>query len=89
MEPENTKQKIQAIKEIFKDICDTLSSSEINKIWTNIYKKERIYDFLTNKDKLKSNEQRVLNRIDSYLNELYDDLSKKSKYRPNYLHGLE
>ena len=89
MEPENTKQKIQAIKEIFKDIHDTLSSSEINKIRTNIYKKERIYDFLTNKDKLKSNEQRVLNCIDSYLNELYDDLSKKSKYRPNYLHGLE
>ena len=89
MEPENTKQKIQAIKEIFKDICDTLSSSEINKIWTNIYKKERIYDFLTNKDKLKSNEQRVLNRIDSYLNELYDDLSKKSKCRPNSLYGLE
>ena len=89
MEPENTKQKIQAIKEIFKDIHDTLSSSKINKIRTNIYKKRRIYDFLINKDKLKSNEQRVLNRIDSYLNELYDDLSKKSKYRPNYLHGLE
>ena len=34
MEPENTKQKIQAIKEIFKDIHDTLSSSEIK--WTNI-----------------------------------------------------
>ena len=30
MEPENTKQKIQAIKEIFKDIRDTLSSTEIN-----------------------------------------------------------
>ena len=30
MEQENTKQKIQAIKEIFKDIRDTLSSSEIN-----------------------------------------------------------
>ena len=89
MEPENTKQKIQAIKEIFKDIHDTLSSSKINKIRTNIYKKRRIYDFLINKDKLKSNEQRVLNRIDSYLNELYDDLSKKSKCRPNSLYGLE
>ena len=30
MEQENTKQKIQAIKEIVKDIRDTLSSSEIN-----------------------------------------------------------
>ena len=40
MEPENTKQKIQAIKEIFKDIHDTLSSSKINKIRTNIKKEE-------------------------------------------------
>ena len=31
--------------------------------------------------------KRVLNRIDSYLNELYDDLLKKSKYKQNYLYG--
>ena len=48
METENTKQKIQAIKELFKNIRDTLSRNEINKLSTNIYKKEKMFDFLTN-----------------------------------------
>ena len=70
------KQKIKVLRKLLNKSRDTLSSNEINEIRHNLYKKETIYDFLTNKDKLKSNEQRVLNRIDSYLNELYDDLSK-------------
>ena len=48
METENTKQKIHAIKELFKNIRDTLSRNEINKLSTNIYKKEKFFDFLTN-----------------------------------------
>ena len=67
----------------------TLSSNEINEIRHYLYKKETIYDFLTDQDKLKNNEPRVLSRIDSHLNELYDDLLKKSKYKQNYLYGLE
>ena len=63
METESTKQKIQAIKEIFKNIRDTLSRNETNKLRTNIYKKQTIFDFLTNKDKLKSNEQKFLDNI--------------------------
>ena len=77
METESTKQKIQAIKEIFKNIRDTLSRNETNKLRTNIYKKQTIFDFLTNKDKLKSNEQKVLDNILDYFNKLYDDLLKK------------
>ena len=78
METESTKQKIQAIKELFKNIRDTLSCNEINKLRTNIYKKETIFDFLTDKDKLKSNEQKVLDNIIDYFNKLYDDLLKKT-----------
>ena len=77
METESTKQKIQAIKEIFQNIRDTLSRNETNKLRTNIYKKQTIFDFLTNKDKLKSNEQKVLDNIIDYFNKLYDDLLKK------------
>ena len=77
METESTKQKIQAIKEIFQNIRDTLSRNETNKLRTNIYKKQTIFDFLTNKDKLKSNEQKVLDNILDYFNKLYDDLLKK------------
>ena len=89
METESTKQNIQAIKEIFKNIRDTLARDKINEIRTNIYKKETILDFLTNKDKLKSNEQKVLIRINDYFNKLYDDLLKKSKYENNFMYGLE
>ena len=83
------KQKIKVLRKLLNKTCDTLSSNEIKEIRQNLYKKETIYDFLTNKDKLKSKEERVLNRIDSYLDKLYDDLIKKSKYKQNYLYGLE
>ena len=86
METESTKQKIQAIKEIFKNIRDTPARDKINEIQTNIYKKETIFDFLFNKDKLKSNERKVLIRINDYFNKLYDDLLKKSKYENNFMY---
>ena len=86
METESTKQKIQAIKEIFKNIRDTLARDKINEIQTNIYKKETIFDFLFNKDKLKSNERKVLIKINDYFNKLYDDLLKKSKYENNFVY---
>ena len=86
METESTKQKIQAIKEIFKNIRDTRARDKINEIQTNIYKKETIFDFLFNKDKLKSNERKVLIRINDYFNKLYDDLLKKSKYENNFIY---
>ena len=86
METESTKQKIQAIKEIFKNIRDTLARDKINEIQTNIYKKETIFDFLFNKDKLKSNERKVLIKINDYFNKLYDDLLKKSKYENNFIY---
>ena len=75
------KQKIKILRKLLNKNRDTLSSDEIKEIRQILYKKETIYDFLTNKDKIKSKEKRVLNCIDSYLNKLYDDLLKKSKYK--------
>ena len=75
------KQKIKILRKLLNKNRDTLSSDEIKEIRQILYKKETIYDFLTDKDKIKSKEKRVLNRIDSYLNKLYDDLLKKSKYK--------
>ena len=79
------KQKIKVLKKLLNKTRDTLFSNEIKEIRQNLYKKETIYNFLTNRDKLKSKEERVLNRIDSYFNKLHDDLLKKSKYKQNYL----
>ena len=75
------KQKIKILRKLLNKNRDTLSSNEIKEIRQILYKKETIYDFLTNKDKIKSKGKRVLNRIDSYLNKLCDDLLKKSKYK--------
>ena len=79
------KQKIKVLRKLLNKTRDTLFSNEIKEIRQNLYKKETIYNFLTNRDKLKSKEERVLNRIDSYFNKLHDDLLKKSKYKQNYL----
>ena len=79
------KQKIKVLRKLLNKTRDTLFSNEIKEIRQNLYKKETIYNFLTNRDKLKSKEERVLNRIDSYFNKLHDDLLKKSKYNQNYL----
>ena len=74
MEQTNMTEKISSIKELFKNIRDTLSRNEINKIRKNIYKKENIYNFLSDKDKLTKSEDKVLSNIISYFNELHNDL---------------
>ena len=88
MEPTNKNTQIQSIKELVNNIHDTLSRDEINKIRGNIYKKEGIYNFLSKKDKLKSNERKILNRIIAYFNKLYDDLLEQNKYQEN-IYGLD
>ena len=50
---------------------------------TNIFKKERAYDFLTKKDKITRKQTKVLDNIVTYFNELYDDLLEQSKYQYN------
>ena len=79
------KQKIKVLRKLLNKTRDTLFSNEIKEIRQNLYKKETIYNFLTNRDNLKSKEERVLNRIYSYFDKLHDDLLKKSKYKQNYL----
>ena len=83
------KQNIKVFRKLLNKTCDTPSSNEIKEIRQNLYKKETIYNFLTNKDKLKSKEERVLRCTDSYFDKLHDDLLKKTKYKQNYLSGLE
>ena len=82
------KQKIKVLRKLLNKTRDTLLSNEIKEIRQNLYKKETIYNFLNNKDKLKTKEERVLNRIDSFFDKLHDDLLKKSKYKKSYLYRL-
>ena len=88
MEPTNKNTQIQSIKDLVNNFGDTLFRDEINKIRGNIYKKEAIYNFLSKKDELKSNERKILNRIIAYFNKLYDDLLEQNKYQEN-IYGLD
>ena len=48
----NIKREIKAIKKLFNNNRDSLSRDEINRIRTNLYKKQLIYDFLRTKPNL-------------------------------------
>ena len=58
MKQANIRQKIQAIKALFKSIRDTLSRDEINDIRTKLYKNTKLYEYYANKTKL-NNKQTI------------------------------
>ena len=73
----NIKREIKAIRKLFNNSCDSLSRDEINRIRTNLYKKQWIYDFLKTTPNLNDDEQRVFKRIPRYLKKLHTDLSNR------------
>ena len=89
MEQSNMIAKISSIKELFNNIRDTLFREEINKIRTNMYKKEAIYDYLSKTDKISSKESQIIDKISTYFNKLHDDLSEKNIYRDNISYRLD
>ena len=52
MEQVNMLNKIQAIKDLFKNIRETLSREEINEIRTKIYRNTKLYEYYANKTKV-------------------------------------
>ena len=84
----NIKREIKAIKKLFNNNRDSLSRDEINRIRTNLYKKQLIYDFLRTKPNLNDDQWRVFKRIPKYLKKLRTDLSKRYNYQENYLYGI-
>ena len=85
----NIKRQIKAIRKLLKNNHDTHSRHEIDEIRYNLYKKERIYDFLRNKYNLNDNERRVFKRIPRYLQKIGTNLSKQGDYQKNYLYGID
>ena len=86
---QNIKREIKAIRKIFNNNRDCLSRNEINRIRTNLYKKQLIYDFLKTKPNLNDDERRVFKRIPGYLKKLHTALSKQGNYQKNYLYGID
>ena len=79
-------QKIQAIKVLFKNICDTLSRDEINDIRVKISKNTKLYEYYANKIKLNNKQTNRFNEIINNLNELYECLLNKEASIDNNVH---
>ena len=71
--------KIQSIRELFKNICDTLTSNEINDIRLKIYENVTRYNYYSKKTKLNKKQQEKFNEVISNLNELHEYLLNKTK----------
>ena len=69
----NIKREIKAIRKLFNNNRDSISRNEINRIRTNLYNKQLIYDFLKTKPNLNDDEQKVFKRIPRYLKKLHTD----------------
>ena len=85
----NIKREIKAIRKLFNNNRDSISRNEINRIRTNLYKKQLIYDFLKTKPNLNDHERRAFKRIPRYLEKLHTDLSKPGNYQKKYLYGID
>ena len=70
-------QKIQAIKALFKNICNALSRKEINDVRTKIYRNTKLYEYYANKIKLNKKQTYSFNNAIKNLNELYEYLLTK------------
>ena len=68
MNQANITQKIQAIKALFKNICDSLSLDEINDIRAKIYENTKLYEYYANKTKLSNKQTNRFNEIINNLN---------------------
>ena len=71
--------KIQSIRELYKNICDTLSSNEINDIRLKIYENVTRYNCYSKKANLNKKQQEKFNEVINNLNELHEYLLNKTK----------
>ena len=83
MNQANITQKLQAIKALFKTICDTLSRDEINDIRIKIYKNTKFYGYYLNKTKLNKKQTNRFNEIINNLNEIHEYLLNKEASTDN------
>ena len=79
MEQTNINDKIQSIKEPFKNIRDPHSYEERWDIRSKIYFNEGIYNLHSKKEKLNKKQQESLNEAIDNLNSLHEDLLTKNK----------
>ena len=75
-------QKISSVRDLFHNAVILFFMIKQIKL-EQIFIREAIYNFLTKKDKLTRKESKVLDNINTYFNELHDDLLEQNKYQYN------
>ena len=70
----------------FNNLRNNFSKEEIKKHREKFYKKERIYNYLKEKNNLSTKEKRILKKIKKYFKKLKKDLNKIKIYKYNITH---
>ena len=70
-------KKIQAIKDLFKNIRETLSPEEISEIRTKIYRNTKLQEYYANKTKLNKKQANSFNKGINNLYNLHEYLLNK------------
>ena len=73
------RNRIDSIKNLIENICDTHSRDEVNDIRLNIHKNVKLYDHYTSKKRLNKKQKAVLNEDIDNLNNFYKYLFNKNK----------
>ena len=88
----NNINAINNVKMLLNELRNNLSREETKRIREKLYKKEAIYDFLMEKDRLMNKEKKVLQNIDRYLKNIsmhLKNLKKHFKKLQKYQYGID
>ena len=80
---------VKQVRKSFNELRSNFSREEINRIRNELYKKESVFNFLKEKDRLTGGQKIVLKNISKYLKKLNNDLKKLYKYQDNVMHGID
>ena len=91
MESTRQNNNINAINDVRMlryELRNNLSREETKRIREKIYKKEAVYNFLIEKDRLTNKEKKVLKNIDRYLKNIMH-LKNLKRYFKKYQYGID
>ena len=77
MEPtsqNNDTKAINDVRTLLNELRSNLSCEETKRIRKKLYKKEAVYNFLMEKDRLTNKEKKILKNIDRYLKNISTNL---------------
>ena len=81
IDDDDSNTEIRQTKKLFNHLRNNFSKEEIKNHREKFYKKERVYNYLKEKDSLTTREKKVLKNIEKYFKKLKKDLNKIKIYK--------